>query len=297
MKTKSLFGILMLFLCSFCFVSCDSDDEEEGRKVTNYEEYVLTVASKQVPGVLLSEGANVLSEVYAVKKEQSEEWSAFGSIEGFEFEEGYEYKIKISATTYLDYSMGDPSWTERKLMNVISKERKASEGVPAHFIPKAYYEQTSLPEYRYAIEADNKDVIEKDLKAAPVIPLDYHYLRYRDGNGYIKGIGINNNGDVLGPIFIRSKNKESEEMPESYQLLPPNGRIVGGGEWLFYNTTEDENAFLSFDVFMGYAPKSREYLPSPNIFYLYKDLTQHYQAKYPEAGVRTVVVSYEIKVN
>lgn len=46
MRIKHLFGILMLFLFTFTFISCDKEDEE-GCKVTNYQEYELTVASKK----------------------------------------------------------------------------------------------------------------------------------------------------------------------------------------------------------------------------------------------------------
>ena len=71
MKTKKS-GILILFLCIFCVVGCDNDDKK-GREVTDYKEYILTVASRKVPG--------------AVKKELSDEWIPFGNIEGFDFEE------------------------------------------------------------------------------------------------------------------------------------------------------------------------------------------------------------------
>ncbi len=65
MKVKAI-GILTLFLCTFSFIGCSNNDEEKGRKITDYKEYVLTVASKEVPGVL--GGRNFVSEVYAVKK-------------------------------------------------------------------------------------------------------------------------------------------------------------------------------------------------------------------------------------
>lgn len=51
MKTKNLFSILGLFLCGSCFMSCLEEDEE-GRKITDYKEYVLTVASEMKPGVI-----------------------------------------------------------------------------------------------------------------------------------------------------------------------------------------------------------------------------------------------------
>ena len=55
--------------------------------------------------------------------------------------------------------MGQPAWTEHKLLEVISKEKKASEGLPKHFIPEAFYKDKFLPTYKYAVEADNKEVI------------------------------------------------------------------------------------------------------------------------------------------
>ena len=149
MRTKEL-GVLILFFCVFSFISCD-DNDEEGRKITDYKEFVLTVASEKIPGVLWSDGFNYLSEVYAVKQEPSDEWSAFGNIDGFEFEKGYEYQIKIGETSYLDYSMGTPAWTERELLEVISKDKKDSENLPLHLIPKAYYDNIPLPQYRYAV--------------------------------------------------------------------------------------------------------------------------------------------------
>lgn len=66
----------------------------------------------------------------------------------------------------MDYNMGDPAWTEYKLLEVISKERKNSENLPPHFIPDWYFEQRCPyinPEFAYAIEADKKEDIENDL--------------------------------------------------------------------------------------------------------------------------------------
>lgn len=142
MKTKNLLGVLLLF--TFTFISCDKEDEE-GRKITDYKEYVLTVASEMKPGVIWSEGCDYLKEVYPVKKENAEEWEALGGIGGFEFEEGYEYRIKISEISYLGYGMGQPAWTEHELLEVTSKEKKVSEGLPKHFIPEAFYKDKFLP--------------------------------------------------------------------------------------------------------------------------------------------------------
>ena len=116
----------MLFLCTLNLTSCNNEDEE-GTQITDYKEYLLTVASQQIPGVGWSDGFNYLTDVYAVKKEQSAEWESLSSIKGFEFEEGYEYEIRISETSYLDHRMSQPAWTEYQLLEILSKEKKDSE--------------------------------------------------------------------------------------------------------------------------------------------------------------------------
>lgn len=295
MRIKNLFGIQVLFFCAFCFMSCLKEDEE-GRKITDYKEYVVTVASEMKPGVIWSEGCDYLKEVYPVKKENAEEWEALGGIGGFEFEEGYEYRIKISEISYLDYGMGQPAWTEHELLEVTSKEKKVSEGLPKHFIPEAFYKDKFLPTYKYAVEADNKEVIEEDLKNNSILPLDYHYFYYGNSEGP-KWLAIKDDTNVLGPGLIKRTNKTQEEFPEVYRILLPEGQVNGFMEWSFLDEEGNETGYPSFDVFLGYSARSREAGVTPNLFYLYKDLTTHYKSKYPEAGVKAVVVSYTIEIN
>lgn len=294
MKTRHFWGALALLLCAFSFIECSNDDEED-RKVTNYKELVLTVASKKIPGII-TEGNSVVSELYAVKKEQADEWIAYGGIAGFEYEKGYEYKIKVSETTYLDYAMGDPAWTERDLLEVISKEQKEAEELPLHFIPDAYYKRIPLPEYRYAVDAENKLLIEEDLKANSLLPTKYHYMLCHSGEGYLKWMGLQNVNHIFGPYVAKKTDKKPEEMPESYKLLPPEGRIVAGSnEWTFLDESEHPVNPLTFDVFIGYTALTKSTGPTPNTIFLYKDLSQFYQSKYPDAGVKTVVISYTLQ--
>ena len=293
MKTRHFWGALALLLCAFSFIECSNDDEED-RKVTNYKELVLTVASKKIPGII-TEGNSVVSELYAVKKEQADEWIAYGGIAGFEYEKGYEYKIKVSETTYLDYAMGDPAWTERDLLEVISKEQKEAEELPLHFIPDAYYKRIPLPEYRYAVDAENKLLIEEDLKANSLLPTKYHYMLCHSGEGYLKWMGLQNVNHIFGPYVAKKTDKKPEEMPESYKLLPPNGNVNGAMEWTLLDESGNATDYSPFDVFIGYYSKTKSAMPAYDMLCFYKDLTQHYQDKYPEAGVKTVVVSYAFK--
>lgn len=87
--------IQFIFIVSFLMCAC-TDDNEEGKKVTDYSEYTLTVASVKLPGVVTPGGNNMVTDVYAVKKENSNEWEVHGDIAKFEYEEGYEYQIRIS---------------------------------------------------------------------------------------------------------------------------------------------------------------------------------------------------------
>lgn len=293
MKTRHFWGALALLLCAFSFIECSNDDEED-RKVTNYKELVLTVASKKIPGII-TEGNSVVSELYAVKKEQADEWIAYGGIAGFEYEKGYEYKIKVSETTYLDYAMGDPAWTERDLLEVISKEQKEAEELPLHFIPDAYYKRIPLPEYRYAVDAENKLLIEEDLKANSLLPTKYHYMLCHSGEGYLKWMGLQNVNHIFGPYVAKKTDKKPEEMPESYKLLPPNGNVNGAMEWTLLDESGNATDYSPFDVFIGYYSKTKSAMPAYDMLCFYKDLTQHYQDKYPEAGVKTLVVSYTFK--
>lgn len=83
-------------------------------------------------------------------------------------------------------------------------------------------------------------------------------------------------------------------MPESYKLLPPDGRMIGGAEWTLLDESGHATKYLSFDVFIGGSSRT-SVLPAYDMLCFYKDLTRHYQDKYPEAGVKTVVVSYTFK--
>jgi len=136
-KNKGLFGTLLFLLCIFGLAGCLNKEEEE-RKVTHYEEQTVIVASKKLQGVVFSCGRDMLTDVYAIKKENAQQWEQLPYVSGFEYESGYEYKIRISKTSYLDYRMGDPAWTEHKLLEILSKEKKESTGLPTTFIPERY---------------------------------------------------------------------------------------------------------------------------------------------------------------
>lgn len=129
--------ILLLFLMT-ALISC-LNEEQEGKKILGYKEYIMTVASQKVPGLIyVGCGSFSLGDVYGIKKESSQEWESFADIQNFDHENGYEYVIRISETNYLDNRRSEPAWTEYELIEVISKEKKDSKGLPEHFIPEWY---------------------------------------------------------------------------------------------------------------------------------------------------------------
>ena len=169
----------------------------------------------------------------------------------------------------------------------------AARSLPLHLIPEWYYSRIPFPQYSYAVDADQKEPIEQDLKENPLIPLDGHYMLYREEGFQV--LAVQDADHAYGPYRIRLEEKAPEEMPESYKSLPPEGvRVVGYGAWTFLGEEGDEAERLSFDTFIGYGTRTRNVGPTPDVFLLYKDLTAHYRAKYPEAGVKTVVVAYKL---
>lgn len=132
------------------------------------------------------------------------------------------------------------------------------------------------------------------MKENSLIPLDYHDMLYRDEDAILKCIALQDDNKVLGPYIIQTKSKAPEEMPESYKILPPDAQIVDYGECIFLDEAETPIDNLSFDVFMGYATQTKDVDRTPRAIYLYKDLTEYYKTKYPEANVKTVVISYMV---
>ena len=142
MKTKNpIFLLIVALLTLVTFTSCNKDDD--GRKITDSQELTVTVASTKLPGVVTSCGNNTMTDVYAVKTENSNEWEALGSIGNFDYEEGNEYQLRISKTSYLDHEMGEPAWTEYELLEILSKERKEYENLRSTSSPTGTLRNTA----------------------------------------------------------------------------------------------------------------------------------------------------------
>ncbi|MGL5681943.1 MAG: DUF4377 domain-containing protein [Marinifilaceae bacterium] len=286
MRMKCNSGVMSVLFSLLCLMAC-SDNGENGRTITGTKKYDLTVASHKVLGVISTCGNYSLDETYAVKKGSSEVWQSQGKIAGFEHEEGNQYMINVKETSYLDYSMGEPQWTEYEMSKLISKEKQVSADVPVHFIPDWYDPQNRI-NVRYAIEAENKELIEHDLKMNESIPWDYQIAFA--GNSY----ALWDNEKVLIDCGgVQRTEKELTLFPESYKILPPEGDEVirWHGEFCFESKIKHRDVVRKYDVFCGESVGASS-TQKLNI-HLYVDLTEYYKSKYPKSDVNAVVIVIE----
>ena len=300
MRLRSVIRTISVSLTTAIIVSCSINGEPEGRRVTDYQEYEVTVASEKVLGVYTSCGNKILTDVYAVRYAGEDGWKMLASIEGFEYESGYEYILRISRTDYLDYSLGEPAWTEYALIEEISKEAKASENVPDNFIPELFFEQhcADLDDFAYKVEAEHPETIATDIKNDPA-------FSFNGGKLCMVGLGqwllldSDNNVEKWGQL--KRVSMSADEMPGIYRIFPPEdaGSIRGYGRLEFMELGDDDNSLMQFDIFFAPSARSKADQPIPHSFrlWLYKDLTEEYQKKYPEAGVEAVVIRYCVDDN
>lgn len=278
--------------------SCLSDMDQEGKKTTGHKEYELTVASVKLPGVLTSSGSNLLAEVFAVKRDEKAGWEAMGSISGFEYEVGSEYRIRISETSYFDERMGDPAWTEYKLMEVISKERKDSEGLPLNFIPAWYFEECVYidPDFVYAVEADETDEIENDLENNNSYSFeDYRYYLCSSCSGE-RWFKLDSDMDTNEQGVVVLTSKDSSYFPASYHLvMPQDYQMVESGQLDFITESSLIEPVMSYDVLISKQFPTKSNDGEKYKLWLFKDLTAYYQSKFPEANVSAVAIRYTMK--
>lgn len=108
----------LFFLCLILFAGCN---KEKTKNIT------MTIASKQVrfPKNAINPSR------YIVKLADDEEWSLFyNAIEGFDYQEGYEYVLSVKVITLNKPPMADAGTKEYYLNHIISREEKASVGIP-----------------------------------------------------------------------------------------------------------------------------------------------------------------------
>lgn len=257
MKTKGLFGILLLFLCAINLVSCDDEDLHD--KVTQVKMFV-----SGEKGMYQPLGAPAPIDCMLVKEEGEDEYRplGFSGIAGFEYEKGYMYELLLKKTV-LANPPADGSNVTYELIEVLSKKMLGS----LHAV-----------EVVYKVDAEQKELIETDLQNNLPVPV---------GGGYILVSNhvsiVDANKKILSEgTFQYERGYTMESIPESYKLVWPDAQIDSLMQWMFdFNGKKH-----SYDVFLVKWGAQRYTTLRP---WLYEDLTEYYQTKFPDAGVRGVV--------
>ena len=125
---KYLF-LLLSFL--FVFAGCSKDESDEI--------ITLTIASEKRMGY--AGWSTNLAPYYLAKNAEDAEWRFFSMyIEGFDYEEGYEYVVEIKVhEDPIDPTLADQALISYSLHKIISKEKKNSENLPEDISHEIHY--------------------------------------------------------------------------------------------------------------------------------------------------------------
>lgn len=255
--------MLMLFLFTFSFVSCNDDDEEEAEVgkivVMSVSSKMAWIESKYSPYEknpvmeCIIEGSD--EKLYLDKNE----------IEGFEYISGYEHRLKVRITS-LDNPSTDGSKQKYELIEILSQNK-----VVGH----------SEIQLKYAIDADQKSVIEDDLLKISSEFVGSYYIF--DGSTW--SLFNANDETIIKDGQLQNLPLETE-LPESYKLLPVDEQIATYRKMIFTYTIGSEQMIRPYDAIITLMPGGRD---SYYRLWLYEDLTDFYKRKFPDAGVRGVV--------
>ena len=103
--------------------------------------------------------------------------------------------------------------------------------------------------------------------------------------------------NVAAQGVLRSERKEYGEFPETCRrLLPPEGEVLEYMQWDFLRDAGAEGDAERYDVLVGRRAGVRSPARESVRLWLYKDLTAYYRGKYPEAGVRAVVICHKADI-
>ena len=150
-----------------------------------------------------------------------------------------------------------------------------------------------MDDFAYKVEAEDPVAVEDDIESDPV-------FSFNGGRCCIAGLSkwllLAPDGNVEKWGQLKRVSMSADEMPEIYRIFPPDdaGSIRGYGRLEFMELGDDDNSLMQFDIFFAPSARSKADQPIPHSFqlWLYKDLTEVYKKKYPEAGVEAVVIRY-----
>lgn len=117
MKTKNVFILVFLFLFVLGLSSCIKDNNDEKEKT----EIVTMHISSETKLMKFLDEALIECMIVTVLKEEF--YLPLGCISGFEYEKGYEYRLKVKKTTPA-HPLQDDLSDFYSLIEILSKEKK-----------------------------------------------------------------------------------------------------------------------------------------------------------------------------
>lgn len=194
--------------------------------------------------------------------------------------------------------MGDPAWTEYRLIDVISKESRDSEGLPLNFIPSWYFQHGVYidPDFVYAIDADDTDGIDYDLKNDKAYGFGdcrYYLCSGCSGERWFK---LDSDMKTKEQGVIVWNSKDSSRFPESYKdVMPQDYQMVAYGQLDFITGSSLIEPVMCYDVLISRQFPTKSNDGEKYKLWLFKDLTAYYQSKFPEENVKAVAIRYTMK--
>ena len=217
MRAKERLGIMLLFLYAFCFISCDKDDDS----VENIA--IMSVS----PELVWMRDSRVQVMECSIEGDNEKLYIAPDQIEGFEYNKGYDYKLKVK---------------------VIPLENPSTDGPTVRYELREIIFQHKAPfkiQLTYAVDAELKSIIEDDLRNT-----SSHLV----GSGYVFNEELSTwtlvDADytpLLSGMYQR-ENGPQAELPASYKLLPPNEQIVTHVKWTFIFLSGSEQMIRQYSL-------------------------------------------------
>lgn len=260
------FLIPFLFIASLFMTACSNENEPQD----NTSIILISVDSHTDDMMFL--GGNV--ECLRVKEENATEWNKHYGINGFNYEKGYKYLLKVEKTLLVNPPQ-DSYNVKYRLIEIISKK----------------FDGFNIT-IQYAIDADDVEAVESCLSSYLDALSHSFYLLY---DGKISGT----NGNIIELIDNEGNSRyrygvemrQLEEIEEKYTCILPQGQIQCAGDWILHETIDDagvDDFFVILERVSGFPVRSDQ--PLYVRPWLYKDKTEYYQKLCPNAGVRSVII-------
>ena len=260
------FLIPFLFIACLFLTACSNEDEPKDNAST----ILLSVDSHTDDMIDLSGNG----ECMRIKEEDSNEWEHIDDINGFKYEKGYKYVLKVEKTILANPPQ-DSLDVEYRLIEIMSKK----------------FDGLNIS-IQYAIDADDVEAVESYLSSDVDALSHSFYLLY---NGKISGKNVNmielidKEGDSRCKYGIEMR--AVEEIEAKYTCILPQGQIVSADTWILHETIDDagvDDFFVLLERVSGLPVRSNQ--PLYIRPWLYKDKTEYYQKLCPNAGVRSVMI-------